>query len=224
MDEYAEYIYKRRPSYRNLDPGDISKQVEIRQRLQCKSFKWFMENVAFDLPKVYPPVEPEDFAQGAITSAVDKSFCVDAGLGTSNQRYVCHVDYAGTSIYLAFYASTLHTFSCRIGIKKCSKSSKQKFKLTWHKDIRFHETQCFDVSVGGDFAPVNFYQCHGAQGNQLWKYEKVRQKLPISIYVHSLLNNLLSLNFLCIIDFFSSVRQIICACVQYLCTNFRQID
>ena len=87
MDEYAEYIYKRRPSYRNLDPGDISKQVEIRQRLQCKSFKWFMENVAFDLPKVYPPVEPKDFAQGAITSAVDKSFCVDAGLGTSNQRY-----------------------------------------------------------------------------------------------------------------------------------------
>ena len=91
MDEYAEYIYKRRPSYRNLDPGDISKQVEIRQRLQCKSFKWFMENVAFDLPKVYPPVEPEDFAQGAITSAVDKSFCVDAGLGTSNQRYAVSI-------------------------------------------------------------------------------------------------------------------------------------
>ena len=68
-----------------------------------------MENIAFDLPKVYPPVEPEDFAQGAITSAVDKSFCVDAGLGTSNQRYAMSND-AGTSIYLAFYASILHTF------------------------------------------------------------------------------------------------------------------
>ena len=23
MDEFAEYIYKRRPSYRNLDPGNL---------------------------------------------------------------------------------------------------------------------------------------------------------------------------------------------------------
>ena len=181
MDEYAEYIYKRRPTYRNLDPGDISKQVEIRQRLQCKSFKWFMENIAFDLPKVYPPVEPKDFGQGTISSAVEKSYCVDAGLGTSNQRYassIMQVPLFGLLFMHPKYSTNANnTFSCRIGIKKCSKSSKQKFKLTWHKDIRYKETQCFDVSVGGDFAPINFYQCHGAQGNQLWKYDKVRYKL-----------------------------------------------
>ena len=70
------------------------------------------------------------------------------------------------------------SLSSRVGLGKCSKNtSKQKFKLTWHKDIRFRDSQCFDVSVGGDFAPVNFFQCHGAQGNQLWKYEKSAQTL-----------------------------------------------
>jgi len=66
MDEYKEYLYKRRQQYRIIDTGDISKQKELREKLKCKSFKWFMENVAFDLPKKYPPIEPPDFAQGEV--------------------------------------------------------------------------------------------------------------------------------------------------------------
>ena len=66
MDEYKEYLYMRRPQYRNLDVGDLSAQYAIRERLQCKPFKWFMKNIAFDLPKKYPPVEPPDFASGEV--------------------------------------------------------------------------------------------------------------------------------------------------------------
>ena len=62
---------------------------------------------------------------------------------------------------------------CRLGVGQCSNSRTQKFKLSWHKDIRYSETSCFDVSLGGNEAPINFYQCHGGQGNQLWRYEKV---------------------------------------------------
>lgn len=76
MDEYAEYIYMRRPSYRNLDPGDISKQKALREKLQCKPFKWFMENIAFDLPLKYPPVEPLDYASGYIKSIKNPELCV----------------------------------------------------------------------------------------------------------------------------------------------------
>lgn len=67
MDEYAEYLYKRRPHYRNIDPGDVSEQKAIRDKLHCKPFKWFMEEVAFDLPKFYPPVEPPPFASGEVS-------------------------------------------------------------------------------------------------------------------------------------------------------------
>jgi len=66
MDEYAEYLYMRRPHYRSVDPGDLSKQREIRKRLKCKPFKWFMEEVAFDLVKRYPPVEPPDYGAGKV--------------------------------------------------------------------------------------------------------------------------------------------------------------
>ena len=76
MDEYAEYLYLRRPNYRNLDPGDISKQKALRERLQCKSFKWFMEEIAFDLPLIYPPVEPEDYVSGYIKNVENPDLCV----------------------------------------------------------------------------------------------------------------------------------------------------
>lgn len=143
MDEYAEYIYKRRPTYRGIDPGDISKQVAIREKLKCKPFKWFMETVAFDLPKKYPPIEPPDFADGYIKSVNEPKLCVDSGQGGENKR---------------------------IRAAKCSGSQAQQFKFTWHKDIRYLTSLCWDVSTGGDGAPIVFYTCHGGQGNQLWKY------------------------------------------------------
>jgi hypothetical protein len=52
--------------YRDLDPGDISEQIALRKKLECKPFKWFMQEVAFDLYKHYPPIDPPDFVHGEI--------------------------------------------------------------------------------------------------------------------------------------------------------------
>lgn len=66
MDEYREFLYMRKPHYRNLDVGNLTEQKLLRKKLNCKPFKWFMENVAFDQPKKYPPIEPPDYAKGEV--------------------------------------------------------------------------------------------------------------------------------------------------------------
>lgn len=66
MDDYAEYLYKRKPHYRTIDPGDLTKQREIRRKLKCKPFKWFIEKIAFDLVQKYPPIEPPDYGDGKV--------------------------------------------------------------------------------------------------------------------------------------------------------------
>lgn len=73
MDEFAEYIYQRRPEYRHLSTGDISAQKELRKHLKCKDFKWFMTAVAWDVPKYYPPVEPPPAAWGEVRNTPARS-------------------------------------------------------------------------------------------------------------------------------------------------------
>ncbi|XP_014664811.1 PREDICTED: polypeptide N-acetylgalactosaminyltransferase-like 6 isoform X1 [Priapulus caudatus] len=148
MDEYKEFIYMRRPHYKNLDSGDLTEQKKLRDKLGCKPFKWFMEEIAFDQPKKYPPREPPDFATGEIRNPVS-NLCIDTQFRGSNERF---------------------------GLAPCIKEhqgqgGEQHFILTWHKDLRpFKRSVCFDVSAKQPGTPVILFHCHGMQGNQQWKY------------------------------------------------------
>ena len=57
MDEYKEWLYDKKPELKNVDPGDISDRIALRKKLKCKSFKWYMENVANDTVRsIYEPL------------------------------------------------------------------------------------------------------------------------------------------------------------------------
>lgn len=84
MDEYAEHIYQRRPEYRHLSAGDVAAQKKFRSSLNCKSFKWFMTEIAWDLPKFYPPVEPPAAAWGEVSLEGRASYII----GTRNSVHV----------------------------------------------------------------------------------------------------------------------------------------
>lgn len=76
MDEYKQYVYMRRPLiYSKLDVGDLRVQKALRTRLRCKPFKWFLQNVAFDLLKNFPLEEPS-FAYGGIKN-LGTNLCAD---------------------------------------------------------------------------------------------------------------------------------------------------
>lgn len=155
MDEYAHYIYKRRPHYHRIDPGDLSAQREIRTRLKCKPFKWFIEEVAFDLVRKYPPVEPPDFAWGQISSEVFKNhYCIDMENKQPDGK-------------------PLRLQPClKPGAKKLRDQHEQEFRFTFEKDISSKKRKmCLDVSDAGSKPPIRVFSCHGTQGNQLWRYE-----------------------------------------------------
>ena len=118
-----------------------------------------MKEVAFDLPKHYPPVEPEDFVSGEIRSQVDSGLCVDSGFGRQGQQF-------GLS-------------DCMKG--KAGAAGEQRFALSWRKvkllnkqiinyiawdhfqDIRpiNRRKMCWDVNSYQEEAPVTVYDCHG---------------------------------------------------------------
>ncbi|KAI1903554.1 hypothetical protein AGOR_G00028380 [Albula goreensis] len=154
MDEYAEYIYQRRPEYRHLSAGDMTVQKELRNSLNCKNFKWFMTEVAWDLPKHYPPVEPPAAAWGELRN-------VGSGLCVESKHFAS--------------GSPIRMETCLKGRGETGWSHGQVFTLGWREDIRVGDPMhtkkvCFDAISHN--SPVTLYDCHGMKGNQLWKYRE----------------------------------------------------
>lgn len=45
MDDYKKFVFLKRPDLQGVEHGDLTKRLELRKRLKCKSFKWYMENI-----------------------------------------------------------------------------------------------------------------------------------------------------------------------------------
>ncbi|XP_061389743.1 N-acetylgalactosaminyltransferase 6-like [Musca vetustissima] len=152
MDEYKQYLYEHGQGiYEKIDAGDLTEQKAIREKLHCKSFKWFMENVAFDLTKVYPPVEPADYAYGAIQNVGAPTLCVDT-LGKPRH-------------------SEIGLYPCHEELERPQRN--QNLALSWHRDLRLRrKLDCLDVQQTHKNAPVWLWDCHGQGGNQFWSYDR----------------------------------------------------
>ncbi|XP_021334717.1 polypeptide N-acetylgalactosaminyltransferase 3 [Danio rerio] len=93
MDDYKEIFYRRNQQAAQIAKehsfGDVSRRVDLRERLQCKSFSWYLKNV---YPEVFmPDLNPLQF--GAIRN-MGKEACLDVGESNEGGKplimYPCH--------------------------------------------------------------------------------------------------------------------------------------
>ncbi|XP_063904455.1 polypeptide N-acetylgalactosaminyltransferase 5 isoform X3 [Zophobas morio] len=54
MDEWRDFYYAMNPGARSVPVGDVTGRRELRERLKCKSFRWYLENV---YPESQMPLE-----------------------------------------------------------------------------------------------------------------------------------------------------------------------
>lgn len=71
MDEWRDFYYAMNPGARNVAVGDVSERVELRERLKCKSFRWYLENIYPESPM------PLDYHYLGDVQNVDTQTCLD---------------------------------------------------------------------------------------------------------------------------------------------------
>ncbi|KAM6169613.1 polypeptide N-acetylgalactosaminyltransferase 12 [Rhynchocyon petersi] len=127
MDEYKELYYHRNPHAR-LEPfGDVTERRELRLKLRCKDFRWFLDNV---YPELHVPEDTPGFF-GMLQNKGLKNYCFDYNPPSENQILGHHV--------------TL--YQCH-GL-----GQNQFFEYTSHNEIRYNTQQpesCVSVAAGSD--------------------------------------------------------------------------
>ncbi|XP_067009455.2 polypeptide N-acetylgalactosaminyltransferase 2 [Anabrus simplex] len=86
MDEYKDFYYQAVPLAKNIPFGNIQDRLELRDKLHCKPFKWYLDNV-------YPQLKLPGVTPSSTTSIQQGNMCIDTlghlldgGVGL----YMCH--------------------------------------------------------------------------------------------------------------------------------------
>ncbi|KAG5836468.1 hypothetical protein ANANG_G00255110 [Anguilla anguilla] len=133
MDEYKEVFYRRNKVARDIARenkfGDISERLGLRERLRCKNFSWYLENVC---PEAYvPDLAPLMF--GMIRNAASKT-CLDVGQGNAGGK-------------------PLITFACH------NMGGNQYFEYTSKKELRHNVRKQLCLHSASDREPVRVQAC-----------------------------------------------------------------
>ncbi|XP_061435137.1 polypeptide N-acetylgalactosaminyltransferase 18-like [Lethenteron reissneri] len=90
MDDFKKNVYMAWNVPMNgsgIDIGDISERVALRNRLNCKSFAWYLENVLPSLPRYHDIVQ-----YGVFKNSIRSDLCLDHGnpIDKHPLLYDCH--------------------------------------------------------------------------------------------------------------------------------------
>ncbi|XP_071338252.1 polypeptide N-acetylgalactosaminyltransferase 9 isoform X1 [Trachinotus anak] len=101
MDEYKSHVYMAWNIPMNnpgVDFGDVSERLALRKRLQCRSFRWYLEHVYPEM-RIYN----NTITYGEVRNSKASGYCLDQGSEDDDKAilYPCH----GMSSQLARYST-----------------------------------------------------------------------------------------------------------------------
>ncbi|XP_024147333.1 probable polypeptide N-acetylgalactosaminyltransferase 8 [Oryzias melastigma] len=191
MDEYKSSVniaWNLPVENHGIDIGDVSERKKLREKLKCKPFQWFLDNV-------YPSLKPINnlLGYGALINNLKPDLCVDQGPkpGYTPIIHPCHFFSPQRCFYntdgkLYIGGIKSHKYnsdSCLVdlgsgnfpGLFECKVAQEKKFHMLWDfkqgGQIKNRKTKrCLEVARGKDgYFSLVVQQCSG----QSWKIQHV---------------------------------------------------
>ncbi|KAB7507097.1 putative N-acetylgalactosaminyltransferase 9 [Armadillidium nasatum] len=147
MDDYKRLFYLYRPELQHSDYGDVSERKALRKSLNCKSFKWYLDNI---LPQKFI-LDEDSIAYGRLrNTASPPDICLDNLQRDEKASY-----------FLGLY--NCHSYE----------ATSQFISLSKDGQLR-RETMCAEVpsNFAQDKEKVRMTKCHKKKADQLWVRSK----------------------------------------------------
>ncbi|XP_061569423.1 polypeptide N-acetylgalactosaminyltransferase 11 [Cololabis saira] len=167
MDEYKEQYLSLRPELRNRSYGDISERVALRKRLQCHSFRWYLD-------MVYPEMQ-------TLSNGNKQPVFINKGLKRPKVLHRGRLRNLATGRCLVAQGRASQKGSSVV-LRPCdSRDAEQDWAYDEEGQLVLAGLLCLDVSEVRTFDPPRLMKCHGSGGSQQWSLGKSNRVYQVSV-------------------------------------------
>lgn len=180
-DEFSVYFYASRPETMDISYGDISEQVKYRQTHNSRSFKWFMENIAYDILEHFP-LPPKNKLWGEVRAVGTKN-CIDS-MGHKNADGAFEVGYChrmgGNQLFRLNEADQLSQYDQCVTVKSgmvtqvhCDSSQYREWSYNATAQMFQHKASGKCLERGDLTHKLFIGTCDKSKNTQQWEINKV---------------------------------------------------
>jgi polypeptide N-acetylgalactosaminyltransferase len=195
LDDWKKFLYKTNESrFAHVDAGDLTKQKEIRRRLNCKPFDYFVHWIAPEMTKSFATPHDEDLAFGSLqVSNGNQTLCISDNRAKFK---TCTLDECGKSKTFPYKAQFFHLTSQKLlkhdRAEKCFEKrryekfpgyrfgdNKWTFSLKTHQIV--HENGFYCLAANFANQTLQLKECDVQEVNQIWSFGFVNQTMVMRL-------------------------------------------